>query len=168
MTTTKVPKPPEFPTNRFSLGESGNRSTKLESQPSHWRDSLDICRVIQQRMCDLGLQVKDLATAAGVSDSQIYALLSGVRTVSGQTDLYEKLSQLLQFPPGYLSGVASTRRDEKAGNAADDFFRRSAPRSVAPMQMYAEAGQIERQLQASSHIAAIERWKKSKGDLNEQ
>jgi transcriptional regulator with XRE-family HTH domain len=75
---------------------------------------LDICLVIRQRLEELGLEQKDLANAAGVTDSYVSQLLTRKKLppAPDRTDIYDKMGRFLQFPSGKLSGLAEHQREE--------------------------------------------------------
>ena len=53
---------------------------------------MDICSVIKTRLAELGLEQKDLAAAAEVTESYISQLLNGKKLppAPSRTDIYEK------------------------------------------------------------------------------
>lgn len=67
---------------------------------------------IKQRMEELGLEQKDLADAAGVTDSYISQLLTRKKAppAPGRTDIYSRLEKLLKLPNGRLSALAELQR----------------------------------------------------------
>lgn len=76
---------------------------------------MDVPLLIRQRLSQLGLDQKDLATAAEVTESYISQLLARKKAppAPGRTDLYEKIGQFLKLPGGELSRLAEVqRRDE--------------------------------------------------------
>jgi transcriptional regulator with XRE-family HTH domain len=77
--------------------------------------SLDVRVLIRQRLADLGLDQKDLAAAAQVTESYISQLLTRKKMPPApeRTDIYDKMAQALRLPPGSLSKLADVqRRDE--------------------------------------------------------
>jgi transcriptional regulator with XRE-family HTH domain len=76
---------------------------------------VDVCLVIKQRLEELGLGQKDLATAAEVTDSYISQLLSRKKLppAPDRTDIYLKMSKLLKLPKGRLSELAEHQRREE-------------------------------------------------------
>lgn len=75
---------------------------------------MDVPLVIRQRLQELGLDQKDLAAAAQVTDSYISQLLSRKKAppAPGRTDLYEKMGEFLRLPAGELSKLADAQRRE--------------------------------------------------------
>jgi len=77
--------------------------------------SVDVCLVIKQRLKELGLKQKDLAAAAGVTDSYISQLLTRRKLppTPDRTDIYVKIGKFLKFPAGKLSDLAEHQRTEE-------------------------------------------------------
>jgi len=75
---------------------------------------LDISLVIRHRLNELGLDQRDLAVAAQVTESYISQLLAGKKTppAPGRTDIYDKIGSFLQLPGGELSRLADLQRKE--------------------------------------------------------
>jgi len=83
---------------------------------------VDVCFVIQQRMKELGLEQRDLAAAAQVTESYISQLLTRKKAPPAvdRTDLYEKMNAFLKLPKGQLSAmVRAQRREELKKELAD-------------------------------------------------
>jgi transcriptional regulator with XRE-family HTH domain len=83
---------------------------------------VDVCFVIQQRMKELGLEQRDLAAAAEVTESYISQLLTRKKAppAAERTDLYEKMNAFLKLPKGQLSTmVRAQRREELKKELAD-------------------------------------------------
>jgi transcriptional regulator with XRE-family HTH domain len=76
---------------------------------------MDISLLIRRRLDELGLDQKDLAAAAQVTESYISQLLAGKKAppAPGRTDIYEKLGKALRLPSGKLSSLASLQRREE-------------------------------------------------------
>jgi transcriptional regulator with XRE-family HTH domain len=76
---------------------------------------VDVPLVIRQRLHELGLDQKDLASAVQVTDSYISQLLSRKKAppAPGRTDLYEKMGEFLKLPAGELSRLAEAQRREE-------------------------------------------------------
>ncbi len=76
---------------------------------------MDMLFVIRQRMEELGLEQKDLAAAAEVTESYISQLLTGKKAPPApeRTDIYSKLEESLKFPKGRLSRLAELQRKEE-------------------------------------------------------
>jgi len=78
--------------------------------------------VIKQRLDELGLEQKDLATAAEVTESYISQLLTRKKMppAPDRTDIYEKMATFLKLPSDRLSKLASLqRREELKRNLGD-------------------------------------------------
>jgi transcriptional regulator with XRE-family HTH domain len=76
---------------------------------------VDVSLVIKQRLQELGLEQKDLATAAGVTASYISQLLTGKKLPPepDRTDIYVKMGKFLKLPTGKLSELAGHQRTEE-------------------------------------------------------
>jgi transcriptional regulator with XRE-family HTH domain len=76
---------------------------------------VDVCLVIKQRLEELGLEQKDLATAAEVTDSYISQLLNRKKLppAPDRTDIYAKMDRFLKLPRGKLSTLAEHQRKEE-------------------------------------------------------
>ncbi len=83
---------------------------------------MDVCLVIKQRLDELGLEQKDLATAAGVTDSYISQLLSRKKSppAPDRTDIYEKMSKFLKLPASKLCELAEHQRTEELKKKLSD------------------------------------------------
>src|SRR5688572_12425280 len=77
---------------------------------------MDVASVVKQRLKDLGLEQKDLAAAAGVTESYISQLLNRRKLppVPGRTKVYEKMAKFLKLPSGKLTKLAAIQRREEA------------------------------------------------------
>ncbi len=76
---------------------------------------MDILFVIKQRMVELGLEQKDLAASAEVTESYISQLLTRKKAPPApeRTDIYSKLEKSLKLPDGRLSRLAELQRKEE-------------------------------------------------------
>ena len=76
---------------------------------------MDVSVLIRYRLNELGLEQKDLAAAAQVTESYISQLLTRkkVPPAPGRTDLYERIGEFLGFPSGELSKLADLQRQEE-------------------------------------------------------
>ena len=76
---------------------------------------MDVSLLIRQRLKELGLDQKDLAAAAQVTESYISQLLARKKAppAPGRTDIYEKVGKALQLPSGELSKLAELQRQEE-------------------------------------------------------
>jgi transcriptional regulator with XRE-family HTH domain len=75
---------------------------------------VDVSLVIKQRLDEFGLEQRDLARAAQVTESYISQLLTRRRVppAPGRTDIYEKMDKFLKLPRGELARVADRQRKE--------------------------------------------------------
>jgi transcriptional regulator with XRE-family HTH domain len=76
---------------------------------------MDVCLLIKQRLAELGLEQKDLAGAAEVTDSYISQVLTRKKLppAPDRTDIYEKMAKFLKLPSDRLSKVAAAQRTEE-------------------------------------------------------
>jgi transcriptional regulator with XRE-family HTH domain len=76
---------------------------------------MDACFFIQQRLRELGLEQRDLALAAEVTESYVSQLLTRKKLppAANRTDIYEKMSVLLKLPKGTLAALVETQRREE-------------------------------------------------------
>jgi transcriptional regulator with XRE-family HTH domain len=76
---------------------------------------VDVCLVIKRRLEELGLEQKDLATAAEVTESYISQLLTRKKLPPspGRTDIYGKMAKFLKLPSDKLSKLADLQRMEE-------------------------------------------------------
>ena len=76
---------------------------------------MDACFFIQRRLRELGLEQRDLALAAEVTESYISQLLTRKKLppAADRTDIYEKMSVLLKLPKGTLAALVETQRREE-------------------------------------------------------
>ena len=83
---------------------------------------MDVGLVIRKRLEHLGLEQKDLAAAAEVTESYISQLLTRKKLppAPDRTDLYEKMGRFLKLSSGKLAKLAELqRRDEMKKNFED-------------------------------------------------
>lgn len=75
---------------------------------------MDIPLVIRQRLDQLGLEQKDLAIAAQVTESYISQLLSRKKAPPApeRTDIYDKMALFLKLPSWELTKLAELQRNE--------------------------------------------------------
>jgi transcriptional regulator with XRE-family HTH domain len=75
---------------------------------------MDVCSVIKTRLAELGLEQKDLAAAAEVTESYISQLLTGKKLppAPSRTDIYKKLGKILKLSHGELEKLAAAQRME--------------------------------------------------------
>ena len=75
---------------------------------------MDVPLVIRHRLKELGLEQRDLAAAAQVTESYISQLLARKKAppAPGRTDIYDKMGRFLRLPGGELSRLAELQRKE--------------------------------------------------------
>ncbi|HUZ46385.1 MAG TPA: helix-turn-helix transcriptional regulator [Terriglobia bacterium] len=76
---------------------------------------MDISLVIKHRLEELGLEQRDLARAAQVTESYISQLLTRKKAppAPARTDIYLKMSKFLKLPEGELEKLAELQRHEE-------------------------------------------------------
>jgi transcriptional regulator with XRE-family HTH domain len=76
---------------------------------------VDVCLVIKRRLEELGLEQKDLATAAQVTNSYISQLLARKKLppAPDRTDIYQKMAKVLKLPGDRLAKLAELQRREE-------------------------------------------------------
>ena len=76
---------------------------------------MDVCLVIKRRLEELGLEQKDLAAAAEVTESYVSQLLTRKKLppAPDRTDIYEKMAKVLKLPGDRLSKLAELQRREE-------------------------------------------------------
>jgi len=76
---------------------------------------VDVSLVIRQRLDELGLEQKDLARAARVTESYISQLLARKRAPPAptRTDIYPRMERFLKLPAGDLARLAELQRKEE-------------------------------------------------------
>ena len=76
---------------------------------------MDVSQLIQQKLTEFGLDQRDLADAAEVTESYISQLLSRKKTPPApeRTDIYDKLGRALKLPAGKLAGLADLQRRQE-------------------------------------------------------
>jgi len=76
---------------------------------------VDVCLVIRQRLQELHLEQRDLASAANVTESYISQLLTRKKLppASDRTDIYLKMEKFLKLPSGKISKLADHERKEE-------------------------------------------------------
>jgi transcriptional regulator with XRE-family HTH domain len=90
---------------------------------------MDVSLVIKHQLNELGLEQRDLATAAQVTESYISQLLTGKKAppAAHRTDMYEKMEAFLKLPSGELSNLADLQRIEelkrKLGDSPAPLFK---------------------------------------------
>lgn len=75
---------------------------------------MDIAFVIKRRLKELGLEQRDLAAAADVTESYISQLLARKKAppAPARTDLYDRIGKFLKLPGRELSRLAELERNE--------------------------------------------------------
>jgi transcriptional regulator with XRE-family HTH domain len=90
---------------------------------------VDVSLVIRQRLEELGLEQRDLARAAQVTESYISQLMTQKKLPPApeRTDMYDKMGKLLKLPSGKLAKLAHLQRREqlkkKLGDPPSPLFK---------------------------------------------
>ena len=73
---------------------------------------MDVSLVIRQRLEEFGLEQRELARAAQVTESYISQLLTRrkVPPAPNRTDIYDKMDKFLKLPSGELARLADVQR----------------------------------------------------------
>src|ERR1700675_1282629 len=76
---------------------------------------MDVPLVISRRLKELGLEQKDLAAAAQVTESYISQLLTRKKAppAPDRTDIYSKMEKFLNLPSGKLTKLADFQHKEE-------------------------------------------------------
>jgi transcriptional regulator with XRE-family HTH domain len=76
---------------------------------------MDVSQLIQHKLTEFGLDQRDLADAANVTESYISQLLTRKKAPPApeRTDIYDKLGRLLRLPPGKLASLADLQRKQE-------------------------------------------------------
>ncbi|UCE97127.1 MAG: helix-turn-helix domain-containing protein [Dehalococcoidia bacterium] len=76
---------------------------------------MNVALVIKHRLNELGLEQRDLAAAAKVTESYVSQLLTGKKALpaADRTDMYGKMEVFLKLPSGKLSKLANLQRIEQ-------------------------------------------------------
>jgi transcriptional regulator with XRE-family HTH domain len=76
---------------------------------------VDVSLAIKQRLEQLGLEQRDLAAAAEVTESYVSQLLTRKKLppAPGRTDIYDKMGEFLKLPSGKLAKLAEHQRKEE-------------------------------------------------------
>src|SRR5437773_3429590 len=76
---------------------------------------MDVSQLVQQKLTELGLEQRDLADAAEVTESYISQLLTRKKMPPApeRTDIYDKLGKVLKLPAGKLAGLADLQRKQE-------------------------------------------------------
>ena len=76
---------------------------------------MDVSQLVQQKLNELGLEQRDLADAAEVTESYISQLLNRKKMppAPDRTDIYDRLGRFLKLPAGKLAGLADLQRNQE-------------------------------------------------------
>jgi transcriptional regulator with XRE-family HTH domain len=141
---------------------------------------MDISLLIRSRLYEMGLDQKDLAAAAEVTESYISQLLARKKAPPAptRTDIYEKIGAILNLPPGELSNLAELQRKEELRKRITEppralfeerrelLIGKCNPASEAEVRRIFEKeafGELERLVtqtlvKASADLATIDEW----------
>lgn len=115
---------------------------------------MDVAFVIRERLLELGLEQRDLARAAHVTESYVSQLLTGKKAppAPNRTDIYDRMDRFLKLRPGELARVAELARKEELQRELGDQLEPLLPhlrefilRSCRPEQAKQVRAIIERQ-----------------------
>jgi len=114
---------------------------------------MDVALVIRQRLDELGLDQRDLADAADVTESYVSQILTRKKTppAPDRTDIYDRMDRFLKLPRGELARVAEAHLKEelkrRLGDTAPLFpaLRELILRKCVPAQREQVRAIIERQ-----------------------
>lgn len=83
---------------------------------------MDVCLVIRERLARLGLEQKDLAAAAEVTESYVSQLLTRKKLppAPDRTDIYEKMGKFLKLSSGKLAKLAQLQRNAALKKSFED------------------------------------------------
>jgi len=127
-----------------------------------WRRSrVDVPFVIRHRLEELGLEQRDLARAARVTESYISQLLTRRKAppAPNRTDIYDRMDKFLRLPSGELAKLAELQRKEQLkrelgdeptallGGVRELILRKCAPDKEAEIRVIFERqplGELER------------------------
>src|SRR6059036_4053220 len=76
---------------------------------------VDVAFVIRERLDELGLEQRDLARAARVTESYVSQLLTRKKAppAPNRTDIYDRMDRFLKLPQGELARVAEAHLKEE-------------------------------------------------------
>jgi transcriptional regulator with XRE-family HTH domain len=76
---------------------------------------MDVAFVIRQRLDELGLDQRDLAVAADVTESYVSQILTRKKTppAPDRTDIYDRMDRFLKLPHGELARIAEVHLKEE-------------------------------------------------------
>jgi len=139
---------------------------------------VDVPFVIRHRLEELGLEQRDLARAARVTESYISQLLTRRKAppAPNRTDIYDRMDKFLRLPSGELAKLAELQRKEQLkrelgdeptallGGVRDLILRKCAPDKEAEIRAIFERqplGELERLvtskvLEVAKHVARQE------------
>ena len=111
---------------------------------------MDVSLVIRQRLEEFGLEQRDLAQAAQVTESYISQLLTRRKAppAPNRTDIYDKMDKLLKLPSGELARLADVQRKSE--------LKRELAKE--PTALFAEVRQVvlrKCQPEKEPHVRAI-------------
>jgi transcriptional regulator with XRE-family HTH domain len=122
---------------------------------------MDVSLAIRQRLEELGLEQKELARSADITESYVSQLLTRKKAppAPNRTDIYHKMDKFLKLPAGELARVAEAQRRQELkhelGEEPPPLFRevralvlrKCAPKSVGQVRAIFERqpfGELER------------------------
>jgi transcriptional regulator with XRE-family HTH domain len=119
---------------------------------------VDVCQAIKRRLEESGLEQRDLAAAATVTESYLSQLLTRNRMppASERTYIYDRMAKFLKSPAGELSEMADLRRKEELKRTLVD----------APPPRLKDVRELI--LPKCAPDTPIQRWTKTEGQRDEE
>jgi transcriptional regulator with XRE-family HTH domain len=111
---------------------------------------MDVSLVIKQRLEELGLEQRELAAVAEVTESYISQLLTGKKLPPdpNRTDIYDKIGKFLKVPGSKLAKLADHQRKEVWKRNLDDEPPKPLFREVRELILRKCAPEKEKQVRA--------------------
>lgn len=83
---------------------------------------MNVAELIRHRLDELGREQRELAAAAGVTDSYISQLLTGKKSLPtpNRSDIYSKFETFLKLPNGELAKLAASQRKAELKRKIDE------------------------------------------------
>jgi len=110
---------------------------------------MDVPLLIRARLATLGLEQRDLARAAQVTESYISQLLKRKKAppAPGRTDIYRRMDKFLQLPSGELARLAAYQRKEQ--------LKRTLGDEAVPLPLFPDLRALMLSKCSSAKVAAV-------------
>jgi len=122
---------------------------------------VDVAFVIRKRLVDLGLEQRDLARAAHVTESYVSQLLTGKKAppAPNRTAIYNRMDACLKLPSGELAKMAELARKEELKRELGDTLEPLFPqlRALILRKCRAERGRRIRSIVERQPFGEVER-----------